>query len=169
MLVVRDDALLDDLLEANAIHAAHFPRHGEASAPRRRLAVLTCMDARLDPLAMLGLEPGDAVILRNAGARATEDAVRSLALASALLGVDHLMLIGHTRCRLTAENDEAIRAAIRDAGGPDTRDIAFLAAADAAAAVRDEVAKLRSLPFLKQLHVDGFLYDVDTGKIDHIS
>jgi carbonic anhydrase len=166
---VPGDAVFDDLLAANAIYAARFRLHGEDSGPSRRLAVLTCMDARLDPLAMLGLERGDAVILRNAGARATEDAVRSLTLASTLLGVNRLMLIGHTRCRLTAETDEVIRAAIRDAGGPDTGDVAFLAAADAAAAVRDDVAKLRSSPYLKQLQVGGFLYDVDTGKINQIS
>ena len=163
------DGLFDDLLAANAIFAERIRLRGQASGPRRRLAVLTCMDARLDPLAMLGLERGDAVILRNAGARATEDAVRSLTLASTLLGVNRLMLIGHTRCRLTAENDEVIRAAIRDAGGPDTGDVAFLAAADAAAAVRDDVVKLRSSPYLKQLQVGGFLYDVVTGKINQIS
>jgi carbonic anhydrase len=166
---VPGDALFDDLLEANASDAARVRPDRHASGPSRRLAVLTCMDARLDPLAMLGLERGDAVILRNAGARATEDAVRSLALASTLLGVTRLMLIGHTRCRLTAENDEVIRAAIRDGGGPDTSDIAFLAAADATAAVREEVAKLRSSPVLEQLQVGGFLYDVDTGKLNQVS
>jgi carbonic anhydrase len=139
---VPSDAFFDELLAANAIYAARFLLHGRPTDPSRQLAVLTCMDARLDPLAMLGLERGDAVILRNAGARATEDAVRSLVLASALLGVKRLMLIGHTRCRLTAKNDDIIRAAVRDAGGPDTSDIAFLAAAEAAAAVRDDVAKL---------------------------
>jgi carbonic anhydrase len=164
---VPGDAVFDELLAANAIYAIR--RDAEASGPSPRLAVLTCMDARLDPLAMLGLERGDAVVLRNAGARATEDAVRSLVLASTLLGVTRLMLIGHTRCRLIAQNDDVIRAAILDAGGPDTSDIAFLAAADAAAAVREAIAKLRSSPYLKQLHVGGFLYDVDTGKLTQIS
>jgi carbonic anhydrase len=166
---VPGNRLFDDLLAANALYAQRFRLHRQASMASPRLAVLTCMDARLDPLAMLGLERGDAVILRNAGARATEDAVRSLALASTLLGVNRLMLIGHTRCRLTAENDEVIRAAIRDGGGPDTSNIAFLAAPDAAAAVREEVAMLRSSPYLKQLQVGGFLYDVDTGKLNQIS
>jgi carbonic anhydrase len=165
---VPGDRLFDDLLAANAIYAQRFRLHRQASGPSSRLAVLTCMDARLDPLAMLGLERGDAVILRNAGARATDDVVRSLTLATTLLGINRLMLIGHTRCRLTAETDEVIRAAIRDTGGPDTRDIAFLSAADPAAAVRDEVAKLRSSPYLKQLQVGGYLYDVDTGKINQI-
>lgn len=163
------DAVFDELLAANAIYAAHFPLQAQASGPSRQLAVLTCMDARLDPLAMLVLERGDSVILRNAGARATEDAVRSLVLASTLLGVTRLMLIGHTRCGLTAENDEVIRAAICDAGGPDTSDIAFLAAADATAAIREDVATVRSSPYLEQLQVGGFLYDVDTAKLNQIS
>jgi carbonic anhydrase len=158
-----------DVLAANETYADGFPLRGLQARAAKGLAVLTCIDSRIEPLAMLGLERGDAVILRNAGARATEDAVRSLVVASTLLGVSRLMLIGHTRCRLSAENDEVIRAAIRAAGGPDTSGIAFLAAADAAAAVRDEVAKLRSSPYLRQLQVGGFLYDVDTGKLNQIS
>lgn len=158
----------DDLLAANADYAKRHTRRAMDAVAAKRVAVLTCMDVRIDPLAMLGLRPGDAIVLRNAGGRITEDVLRSLILAEALLGVERLMLIGHTRCRLTAVSDDAVRASIRAAGRPDPGDTAFLTAPDPAAAVCAELEKLRSSPQLGRLGLGGFLYDVDTGTLSRL-
>jgi carbonic anhydrase len=82
------------------------------------LAVLTCIDSRIEPLAMLGLRPGDAKILRNAGARVTDDVLRTLVLASYLLGVDRAMVIAHTHCRMATGSEDDVHAAVSEAGGP---------------------------------------------------
>jgi len=131
------------------------------------LAVLTCMDSRIEPLAMLGLRPGDAKILRNAGARVTDDVLRALVIASYLLGVRRVMVITHTDCRMTGTEDE-VHAAVLDEGGPDTRSLAFLMAEDLEAAVRDDVQRLRSWPYLRQLEVGGFVYSVETGRLTRL-
>src|SRR4051812_6915701 len=126
------------------------------------------MDSRLEPLAMLGLVPGDAKILRNAGARVTDDVLRTLVLARYLLGVDRVMVVAHTRCRMAQDSEAAVHAAIRDAGGPDTRDLTFLVAPDQEAALRDDVQRVRDSPYLSETAVGGFLYDVDTGKLTQL-
>ena len=125
------------------------------------------MDSRIEPLAMLGLRPGDAKILRNAGARITDDVLRTLVLASYLLGVRRVMVITHTDCRMTGTEDD-VHAAVLDEGGPDTRGLAFLMAEDPAAAVRDDVQRLRSWPYLHQLEVGGFVYNVQTGRLTRL-
>src|SRR3954451_21824202 len=101
----------DDVLEANEAYVAGFQLAGLQARAARGLAVLTCMDSRIEPLAMLGLGPGDAKILRNAGARVTDDVLRTLVLASYLLGVDRVMVIAHTDCRMTAGAEEDVHAA----------------------------------------------------------
>jgi carbonic anhydrase len=131
------------------------------------LAVLTCMDSRIEPLAMLGLRPGDAKVLRNAGARVTDDVLRTLVLATYLLGVRRVMVITHTDCRMTG-TEEDVHAAVLEEGGPDTRSLAFLMAEDPAAAVRDDVQRLRSWPYLRQLEVGGFVYSVETGRLTRL-
>src|SRR5215218_9753706 len=100
------------------------------------------MDSRIDPLRMLGLAPGDAKILRNAGARVTDDVLRTLVLATYLLGVDRVMVIAHTNCRMTIGEDEDIHAAIRDAGGPDTERVGFLTTHDQVAALEEDVLRV---------------------------
>jgi carbonic anhydrase len=125
------------------------------------------MDSRIEPLAMLGLRPGDAKILRNAGARATDDVLRTLVLASHLLDVDRLMVIAHSDCRMTG-NEEDVHAALRDAGAPDTRGLTFLMTDDQEAAVRADVELLRSSPYLGGLAVGGFRYDVETGRLTQL-
>ena len=157
----------DDVLEANEEYVAGFRLGGLPARAARGLAVLTCIDSRIEPLGMLGLGPGDAKILRNAGARVTEDVLRTLVLASYLLGVERLMVIAHTKCRMSANEDE-IHAAVREAGGPDTRSLSFLTAVDVEAAVREDCQRVKSSPYLTRLEVGGFLYDTDSGRLTQL-
>lgn len=153
-----------DVLAANEQYADRFALAGVPARAARGLAVLTCMDSRIEPLAMLGLRPGDAKILRNAGARVTDDVLRTLVLATYLLGVDRAMVIAHTGCRMAADSEDDVHEAVTQAGGPDTRSLSFLVAADQHATIRDDVQRIRSWPYLSQLRVGGFLYDVRTGR-----
>jgi carbonic anhydrase len=162
------DDTFADVLAANDGYMRDFRFEGLSGTAARGLAVLTCMDSRIEPLAMLGLGPGDAKILRNAGARVTDDVLRTLVLASYLLGVDRVMIIAHTNCRMAGGTEEDVHAAVRDAGGPDTRSLAFLVTDDQAATVRDDVQRVRSLPYLTGLRVGGFLYDVETGRLTQL-
>ena len=155
----------DDVLAANDAYAGDFRLAGLPARAARGLAILTCMDSRIEPLAMLGLRPGDAKILRNAGARVTDDVLRTLVLATYLLGVDRAMVIAHTNCRMAAGSENDVHEAVHEAGGPDTRSLAFLVSGDQEATVRADVQRIRSWPYLARLHVGGFLYDVDTGRI----
>ena len=154
-----------DVLAANGRYVANFALAALQARAARGLAVLTCIDSRIEPLAMLGLRPGDAKILRNAGARATDDVLRTLVLASYLLGVDRAMVIAHTRCRMAAGSEDDVHLAVREAGGPDTRSLAFLVTDDQEATIRADVQRVQSWPYLAHLHVGGFLYDVDTGRV----
>jgi carbonic anhydrase len=157
-----------DVLAANEEFARDFEFGGMSGRAAKGLAVLTCMDTRIDPLAMLGLRAGDAKILRNAGARVTDDVLRTLVLARYLLGVDRAMVVAHTDCRMAAGDEDAVHDAVRDAGGPDTRSLAFLVADDQTATLRADVQRVRSWPYLTQLEVGGFLYDVASGRLSRL-
>ncbi|HEX8582491.1 MAG TPA: carbonic anhydrase [Acidimicrobiales bacterium] len=149
---------IDGLLAANEAYAATPPTVTEAR-PARRIAVVTCMDARIDALAVLGLDLGDAHVIRNAGGRVTDDVLRSLALSTHVLGVDTVVVIQHTRCGLAGVTDEELR---RLTGA----DLAFLPIDDHAAALREDVARLAQTPFLGGVRaIGGLLYDVDTGRL----
>ncbi len=163
----RDDIFAAEL-EANRLYSDGFELGGLDARAARGLAVLTCMDSRIEPLAMLGLQPGDAKILRNAGARVTDDVLRTLVLASYLLGVDRAMVVAHTHCRMATDNEEDVHAAVEAAGGPDTRSLSFLVTAHQEAALRDDVQRVRSWPYLTRLAVGGFIYDVDTGLLEQL-
>ena len=165
---MQGDQTFADVLAANEAYAHEFRLAGLEARAARGLAVLTCMDSRIEPLQMLGLGPGDAKILRNAGARVTDDVLRTLVLASYLLGVDRAMVVAHTRCRMAAGGEEDVHTAVSDAGGPDTRSLAFLVTDDQEATVREDVQRIRSWPYLTQLRVGGFLYDVDTGRLTQL-
>ena len=162
------DETFADVLAANAAYAQDFGLAGLEARAARGLAVLTCMDSRIEPLTMLGLRPGDAKILRNAGARVTDDVLRTLVLASYLLGVDRAMVVAHTKCRMAAGDEDDVHDAVAAAGGPDTRSLAFLVTADQEATLRADVQRVRSWPYLARLRVGGFLYDVDTGVVTRI-
>jgi carbonic anhydrase len=163
----RDDPFAD-VLTANDAYADGFGLAGLRAEAARGLAVLTCMDSRIEPLAMLGLEPGDAKILRNAGARVTDDVLRTLVLATYLLGVERAMVIAHTRCRMASATEAEVHEAVDAAGGPDTRSLSFLMTRDQMTTVREDVQRIRSWPYLGRLHVGGFLYDVDSGRITQL-
>ncbi len=157
-----------DVLQGNSLHAARFhPSSLEAKAARG-LAVLTCMDSRIDPLAVLGLAPGDAKILRNAGARVTEDVLRTVVLARYLLGVERFMVIAHTNCRMTSPSELQVHESMRAAGGPDTRSLSFLTTEHPEDAVRSDVQRVPSSPYLPGLVVGGFLYHLESGVLDQL-
>ena len=109
------DDTFDDVLAANTMYARSFGLAGLPARAARGLAVVTCIDSRIEPLALLGLAPGDAKILRNAGARVTDDVLRTLVLASYLLGVDRAMVIAHTDCRMAAGTEDDVHAAVEQA------------------------------------------------------
>jgi carbonic anhydrase len=159
------DRVFEDVLTANEAYADSFRLAGLAASAARGLAILTCIDSRIEPLSMLGLAPGDAKILRNAGARVTDDVLRTLVLATYLLGVERMMVVAHTNCRMAAAQEAEVHQSIHDAGGPDTRSLAFLVAEDQTATVLTDVQRIRSWPYLTRLRVGGFLYDVETGRI----
>ena len=161
------DETFADVLAANEAYAEEFAHIGLPARAARGLAVLTCIDSRIEPLAMLGLRPGDAKILRNAGARVTADAMRSLVLASHLLGVERVMVIAHTDCRMTGSEQDA-HEALREAGAADTSELNFLMSEDQEATVRADVEMLRASPYLPHVRVGGFRYDVHSGRLNRL-
>jgi carbonic anhydrase len=157
---------VDDLLAGNARHAETFAGGDLSSRPARHLVVLTCMDTRLDPNAMLGLQVGDAHVLRNAGGRVTDDVIRSLIVSVEVLGTNAVAVIQHTDCGMTKTTDDGLRELVRERRGVDPDDVRFLTIADQAESIRADVASLRASPFLPpDLDVRGFLYDVKTGRL----
>ncbi|MGH3497146.1 MAG: beta-class carbonic anhydrase [Nocardioidaceae bacterium] len=156
----------DDVLAANALFAETFAGAHIPGTAASGLAVVTCMDSRIDPFGMLGLQAGDAKILRNAGARVTDDVLRTLVLAVHLLGVERVMVIAHTDCRMTKVTDDEVHAAILTRG-VDTRSLQFGTTRDQAADLRGDVQRVRSSPYLPPgLPVSGCVYDVATGLLD---
>lgn len=162
-----DDAFAD-VIAANEAFAEQFQQTDLAARAAKGLGVLTCIDSRIDPLAMLGLVPGDAKILRNAGARVTDDVLRTLVLGSYLLGVERVMVVAHTNCRMADSTQEDVHDAIKAAGGPDTRSITFLTTGDQETALQTDVQRVRSWPYLGNIAVGGFLYDLDTGRLRQV-
>src|SRR6059058_5867995 len=142
------DDTFADVLAANAEYARRFRLQGVPAMAARGLAVVTCMDSRIEPLAMLGLAPGDAKILRNAGARVTDDVLRTLVLATYLLGVERVMVVQHTRCRMASGTENDVHAAVAAAGGPDSRSLSFLTTQDQPGTVRSDVQRVLSWPYL---------------------
>ena len=157
-----------DLLAGNDDHAATYQPAGKHGTAARGLAVLTCMDSRIDPLAMLGIRAGDAKILRNAGARVTDDVLRTLVLAVHLLGVRRVMVVQHTDCRMAGGSEADVHEAIRAAGGPDTQSLSFLTTQDQEATLQADTQRIRSWPYLPSIEVGGFIYDLATGKLQRI-
>lgn len=138
--------------------------------PGRRVAVLTCMDARLDPSKFLGLEEGDAHVIRNAGGRASADALRSLIISQQLLGTQEVVVIHHTDCGMLTFSNEELRGRLKERFNADPGDTDFLPFADLVKSVRDDVAEIRRSPFiLKGIPVSGFIYDVRTGRLQAVA
>ncbi len=162
----------DDLLTENASYAADFAASGTGSlpsTPRRRVAVVACMDARLDVYAALGLTPGDAHVIRNAGGVVTDDAIRSLAISQRLLGTEEIVLVHHTDCGMLTFGDDEFRASIeRDTGiRPPWAAEAF---GDLEGDVRQSIARVRASPFIPHKEsVRGFVYEVETGRLREVA
>ena len=152
---------IDQLLDANRAYAEARAQVGEAR-PSRRLAVLTCMDARIDVFAVLGLNLGEAHVIRNAGGRVTEDVRRSLALSSHVLGVNTVIVMQHTKCGLAGVTDQELRALTG-------ADLGFLPIDDHAAALREDIDVLSQASYLSPIQaVAGCIYDVESGGIEDV-
>ena len=164
---------VNDLLNGNQQYAEGFTKGNLAMPPARKLAAVVCMDARLDPLPQLGLQLGDAHVIRNAGGRVTEDALRSLAISERLLGTDTVAVIHHTDCGMLTFSNDQIRDQIKRELGDDAYAVAehtdFLPFPDIEQSVRDDVAAIKASPLIPEsIPVFGFIYDVHTGKLTQV-
>ncbi len=152
---------VSDLLAANRGYAA-ARAHVADPRPSRHLAVVTCMDARIDVFAALGLHLGEAHVIRNAGGRVTDDVLRSLALSSGVLGVDTVVVMQHTGCGLAGVSDAELRALTG-------ADLGFFPIDDHAEALREDVELLAGTPFLTRLRlIAGLVYDVESGELEDV-
>ena len=157
----------DDLLAANRAFADTFALSGFDGVARAGVAVITCMDSRIDPLGMLGLSPGDAKIFRNPGGRVTPQALEALVLGVHLLNVERVLVIPHTRCAMASNTEAELRERVGASAGQDASWQAFHVVEDQVAALAEDVARVRSHPLIPDtVKVGGFLYDVDTGLLD---
>ena len=181
--------VLQEVLTANQQYSANFGKKGDlAMPPARHFAILTCMDARLDPAKFAGLAEGDAHVIRNAGGRASDDAIRSLVISYKLLGTREWFVIHHTNCGMEFFTNEVIRgllansletAALTEHGfhdigrGPGSRAgefIEWLTIKDQAQSVRDDVERIRQHPLVPtNIAIYGYVYDVKTGKLIEVS
>ena len=156
-----------DLFAANAEFVKAFKSQELTGEARKGLAIITCMDSRIDPLRIVGMQPGDAKILRNAGARVTEDVLRTLVLATYLLNVNRVLVMPHTDCRMASGTEDEIHAAIKERSGVDTRGIEIRTVKDQVAALNADLVRIKSFPLLpKELAVSGGIYDVKSGKLN---
>lgn len=159
----------DQLLENARSYAAEFDKGDLPLPPGRRVAIVACMDARLNPYGLLGLSEGDAHIIRNAGGAVTPDVIRSLAISQRLLGTEEIVLIHHTGCGMLTFDDNAFRSAIEKDTGirPEWPAEAF---SDLDADVRQSIARVKTSPFIPRTDlVRGFVYEVETGKLREVS
>jgi len=164
---VADDGAFDDLVAANAEYADHFDEGDFDGIAHAGVAIVTCMDSRIDPLRMLGLRHGDAKIFRNPGGRVTPQALEALVLGVHLLNVDRILVIPHTRCAMTASTQQELRERVSRSAGQDAAWQQFSVVEDQMAALDEDVAKIHAHPLIPEsVRVGGFLYDVDTGRIE---
>jgi carbonic anhydrase len=158
----------DELLRNNESYAASFDKADLPLPPGRKLAIVACMDARLNPYGVLGLQEGDAHIIRNAGGVATDDAIRSLAISQRLLGTEEIVLIHHTDCGMLTFNDDDFKRSIQDETGikPAWAAESF---GDLDEDVRQSIARIKASPFIPRTdRVRGFVYDVHTGRLREV-
>ncbi|MGZ8634824.1 MAG: beta-class carbonic anhydrase [Solirubrobacteraceae bacterium] len=160
---------IDDLLRNAENYAASFEKGDLPLPPARKLAVLACMDARLNPYSLLGLQEGDAHIIRNAGGVVTDDEIRSLAISQRLLGTEEILLIHHTDCGMQTFTDDAFKRAVQDDVGikPEWAAEAF---DDLDEDVRQSIARIKASPFIpRKDSVRGFVYEVETGRLREVT
>ena len=158
-----------DVLSQNRKFVSEFRQGSLSARAQRGLAIITCMDSRISPLALVGMQPGDAKILRNAGARVTDDVLRTLVLATYLLGVNRILVMPHTDCRMARESEAQLHETIEKQFGVDTRSVEFRTVENQRDALAYDVTRIRSYPLLQSgVVVGGAIYDVATGKLEPI-
>lgn len=160
---MRGDAV-EEILRANAAYAAGLHHRVRSAAPARRLALVTCMDARIDVARCFGVELGGAHVIRNAGGIVTDDAIRSLVVSHHLLGTIEAVVIGHTDCGLLGVESDDLHARL----GPASEEIDFQPFADVAERVRQSVEAIRTMPLLADLATTGFVFDVRSGRLEPV-
>src|SRR3954468_4673692 len=161
--------VIDELLRNNEEYASSFDKGDLPIPPAKHVAVVTCMDARLSPFVMLGLQEGDAHIIRNAGGVITDDEIRSLVISQRLLGTQEIMLIQHTDCGMLTFSDDEFKHQIEEDTGikPQWAAEAF---SDLDQDVRQSVGRIKASPFIPHKeHVRGFVYEVETGKLREVT
>ena len=162
-------ALIEEIRAANEAYADTFSKGDLPMPPGRKLAVVACMDARLDPAQALGLEEGDAHVIRNAGGRASE-ALRSLAISQQLLGTEAVIIVHHTDCGMLTFDNATMHGICQERLGVDVSDIDFLPFPDLEQSVRDDIEIVRSSPLIpNDIEVTGFVYDVKTGRLHEVA
>ncbi|MDX6594005.1 MAG: carbonic anhydrase [Gaiellales bacterium] len=159
----------DDLLQNSRAYADQFDKGDLPLPPAKRVAVVACMDARLDPARVLGFEEGDAHVIRNAGGVVTDDEIRSLSISQHLLGTEEIILIHHTDCGMLTFNDEQFASQLESETGerPNWEARSFTSIEDD---VRDNLQRIKDSPFVPRTDsVRGFIYEVETGKLREVS
>jgi len=165
--VATDAGDFDDLLAANRDYADHFDLAGFDGIAHAGIAIVTCMDSRIDPLNMVGLKPGDAKIFRNPGGRVTEQALEALVLGVHLLNVERILVIPHTRCAMNARSERELREQITQSAGISADWQMFNVVTDQLEALEGDIQAVRTHPLIPDtVHVGGFIYDVDTGLLE---
>ena len=160
----------DDLFAANTEFIKGFKSQDLTGEAKKGLAIVTCMDSRIDPLRIVGMSSGDAKILRNAGARVTEDVLRTLILATTLLNVSRILVMPHTDCRMASGTEEQIHATILERSGIDTRSVEIRTVSDQIAALKSDLVRIEKFPLLpKNIEVIGAIYNVKTGELKRFS
>lgn len=159
----------DSFLAGNEQYQETFTQGTLPMPPGRKVAILTCMDVRLHPEKFLGLGLGDAHVIRNAGGRASDDAIRSLVISQRLLGTQEIVIIHHTDCGMQTFSNEDLRAKIQADLGVDVQQQDFLPFADVETSVRDDVKRLRDSPLIpRDIPITGAVYDVTSGKVAEV-
>ena len=159
----------DDLFTANAEFIKGFKSQDLTGEAKKGLAIVTCMDSRIDPLRIVGMSAGDAKILRNAGARVTEDVLRTLILATTLLNVSRILVMPHTDCRMASGTEEQIHATIFERSGIDTRSVEIRTVSDQISALKSDLVRIENFPLLpKNIEIIGAIYNVKTGELKKV-
>ena len=160
----------DELLSANEAYASGFSKGELPMPPGRRFAVVTCMDARLDPAKYLGLEEGDAHVIRNAGGLVTDDALRSLVISHWLLGTQEAFVIAHTDCGMLTFTNEDLRRKLSDEAGTDASAVDFQPFSDLDESVRGSVRRIEESPLLPgSFRAAGYVYEVTSGRLREVA
>jgi carbonic anhydrase len=159
----------DDLLDANRAYADNFSLAGFDGIAQAGVAMVTCMDSRIDPLRMIGLSPGDAKILRNPGGRVTDQALVALVLGVNLLNVDRVLVVEHTRCAMASSTEDELHGRLTESAGHDASWMTLGAITDQRRTITADVVRVQSHPLISDdVAVGGFLYDVDTGLLERV-